>query len=148
MADEEELVEQVVLEPEDHLAVLRVRLQARIPAAKAIGGHVKRLPPALRVEPGANAPPLFGTRPGRDRTLMEDFGPDAHVAGDTREAETFRGAVAVMHVEHGLRGASGAGGRLLENVFDHEIKLPRVGGQERPQGGPGPTDERTNGPDR
>src|SRR5262245_43442617 len=92
MPDEQELIEQVVLEPQDDLIVVRERLELRVPRFQRTQGVAVRQVIVGRQVPRSGFAPR--ARPGlrRNRTLVQDLGVDSkrsrHVRLLEREAHT------------------------------------------------------------
>lgn len=125
-ADQQELIEQVMLEPEDDLVKRAVVLQDVVPAGEVGEGRVVVRVAALGEVAGAHLAPALRRQPARHRPLVQHVRGDGHLAGDLGEPDRLGRDVAVGHVEHAPRRdrTDRLGGRGRKS----EAELPHQGG--------------------
>jgi hypothetical protein len=105
-----ELVVEIVLEPEDDLAVTLEGLQ-QIVAPGEFGMNLLEVAPVQGVgnEPRPHSAHLLEGQPAGHRTLVKGIAPGQQIAGEPAAAQQLRGHVAVRDVEFQrrspLRGA-------------------------------------------
>ena len=116
---EQERVEQVVLEPQDHLGVRRLSGEPAVALAhhrqrRVLGerGSVGRRrlggrPVARGEVAGADAGELVGVEAGRDRAVVQDLAPDEHLGGVDAGGigQLGHDRVAVRDVQRTIRNA-------------------------------------------
>ena len=89
MPGQQQLIVQVVLEPEHEFVVVAIAVDRRIGAFVTTEDVTKRAVPGRAQVPGPDLPPAVAVFGGHG-PLVEHVGPDDHVAGQARAAGATR----------------------------------------------------------